>query len=369
MSGRKIVFVISALAGGGAERALCNLLAGLADRFCGDDVHLVLLDNEPEAYPVPTYVTKHTLNGQGRFPSSVRQLYSLLHRIKPDICIGYLPRANCALVLCAKLIGFRCIISERNYTPHAMADRTMERLMVRALYPHADTIISVSEGVKKGLVDGFHVRAERVETIYNMVNFEQIETKGAAEPEIPLPASFIVAVGRMVSQKNFDQLITAYARANLDADLVIIGEGPDRAMLEALIREQGVEGRVHLPGFVANPFAVVARARFLVSASAREGFPNALAEALALRCPVVATDCNSGPAEILANMVKADNTDVLMGDYGILVPENAIDRLSDAMTRMADPATRERYRAKGRERAEELGYKGSLDRYWSVINA
>ncbi len=366
---RTIVFAISALAGGGAERALCNVLTGLETRFTQDDVHLVLLDDEPEAYAVPAYVTKHTLDGRGRFPRSTLQLFGLLRRLKPDICIGYLPRANCGLVLCAGILGFRCIISERNYTPHAMADRRMERLLVRALYPRADTIISVSEGVKKGLVDGFRVRAERVETIYNMVNFEQIEAKGQADPEIPLPASFVVAVGRLVAQKNFDQLITAYADAGLKEDLVIIGEGPDRPLLEDLIRTKGVAGRVHLPGFVANPFAVVARARFLVSASAREGFPNALAEALALRCPVVATDCNSGPAEILANMVKADNRDVLMGDYGILVPENAVGHLSEAMRRMADPATRDRYRAMGRQRAEDLGYRGSLDRYWTVINA
>jgi glycosyltransferase involved in cell wall biosynthesis len=114
-----------------------------------------------------------------------------------------------------------------------------------------------------------------------------------------------------VKAKDYQTLIQAFAmiRARREARLLILGEGPLRAELEALIQRLGLAADACLPGFVTNPYAYMARASVLVLSSRYEGFPNVLAESLACGTPVVATDCETGPAEILDH-----------GRFGRLVP-------------------------------------------------
>jgi glycosyltransferase involved in cell wall biosynthesis len=115
------------------------------------------------------------------------------------------------------------------------------------------------------------------------------------------------------------------------ARLLILGEGPERARLETLVAELGLGQEVAMPGFKTNPYAYMARAKVLVLASRWEGFANVLLEALAVGTPVVATDCPSGPAEILD-----------YGKYGQLVPVQDVEALARALEAAleaeADPA-------------------------------
>ena len=103
----------------------------------------------------------------------------------------------------------------------------------------------------------------------------------------------------------------------------MLGEGPQRRELEALIRQLGLGASVDLPGFADNPFAYMARAAGFVLSSAYEGLPTVLIEALACGCPVVSTDCPSGPAEILRN-----------GQDGQLVPVGNEAALAEALHRL-----------------------------------
>ena len=113
--------------------------------------------------------------------------------------------------------------------------------------------------------------------------------------------------------------------------MVILGEGRERRELERLVSRLGLEGRVILPGHMQNPYPIVGAARLFVSSSNLEGFPNALIEAMALGCPVVATDCDTGPMEILMGKMQARCTEVTLAEYGILVPVNSADLLADAI--------------------------------------
>ena len=137
----------------------------------------------------------------------------------------------------------------------------------------------------------------------------------------------IVGMGRLTRQKDFATLIRAFARVRqgLPARLIVLGEGEDRDDLEALCRSLGVAADVDLPGFVANPYAILARARLFVLSSRWEGLPGALIEALACGARVVATDCPSGPREILDD-----------GRYGQLVPVEDEAALADAMRAALD---------------------------------
>jgi glycosyltransferase involved in cell wall biosynthesis len=141
-------------------------------------------------------------------------------------------------------------------------------------------------------------------------------------PAITLDEPYIVAAGRLSPEKNFTSLLDAYAQSQacVSFKLLILGEGPERATLEQYIKNQGLEQRVVLPGFMRNPYPYINNARCLVLSSLHEGFPVILIEALGLGRPVISTDCETGPREI-----------IVQGENGLLVPTNDVAALADAL--------------------------------------
>ena len=132
----------------------------------------------------------------------------------------------------------------------------------------------------------------------------------------------ILSAGRLVGQKDFSTLIRAFAEVvkSRPARLVILGEGRERDALAALVRELGIGHAVELPGFVANPFAWMARARVFAVSSIYEGLSMVLVEAMACGTPVVSTDCPHGPREVLED-----------GRWGLLVPVGDAEALATAI--------------------------------------
>ena len=175
---------------------------------------------------------------------------------------------------------------------------------------------------------------------------EDIHAHAHAAVAIAVDGPFIVAAGRLDYQKGFDTLIRAFAAHGVARDhaLVILGEGIERRALEQLARSLGVQAKVHLPGFVANPWAYFARASAFVCASRWEGFGNVIIEAMACGAPVIATDCDFGPREILQHQ-----------QTGWLVPvddEGALGRTMDMV--VGNRAEAVRIAAAGALRATEF---------------
>lgn len=368
---KRIVFVINSLTGGGAERAMANLLAFARDELSKHDVHLVLLDHEPERHEIDSSVTKTTLDARHRLLPSLIQLHGALRRLRPDVTVSFLTRSNCANVVASALLRRPCIISERVHTSSHFGRRLAtlgNRLLVRLLYPWADHIVAVSGNVRQDLIENFGVPTGRVSVIGNGISTGAIAVRAREQPALELPEDFIVAAGRLVPTKNFGLLIEAYHRSGLLYPLVILGEGPERARLMALVAAFGLGGRVLMPGYVANPYPVIARARMFVSSSNAEGFPNALVEAMALGCPVVATDCEAGPAEILDAAKRADREPVI-ASYGILVPVNAPEALSSAMQMMAEEPVRRQFSLRASERAADYTPEQVVKRYMAVLES
>jgi glycosyltransferase involved in cell wall biosynthesis len=209
--------------------------------------------------------------------------------------------------------------------------------IARRWYPSADAILAVSRGVADDLAATLHLPRECIAVTGNPVVTPDLATR-AGEPIDhpwlrPGEPPVVLGVGKLKPQKGFDVLIDAFARARARRPLrlVILGQGPERARLLDRARGLGVGDDVALPGFVANPFAWMARCGVFALSSRFEGLPGVLIQALACGCPVVSTDCPSGPSEILGP-----------GAVAPLVPVGDAAALGEALLRALDAPDAER---------------------------
>ena len=243
---------------------------------------------------------------------AVPALADYLARERPDGLFSALSYGNVAALWARERarVPVRVVISEQNTLSVRAAHATRRRWRVlpevaRRWYPRADAILAVSEGVADDLARNVGLPRERIRVTHNPVATDDLARRAAEPLEHPWltagAAPVVLGVGKLMPQKGFDVLLEAFARLRKGraARLVILGEGPERRRLERLARDLGIAGDVALPGFVANPFAWLARCGVFALSSRWEGLPSVLIEALACGCPVVSSDCPSGPSEIL----------------------------------------------------------------------
>lgn len=336
ISNPTVSFFLPALDGGGAERAMLHVAQGLATQ--GMNVDLVLAEAKG-AYlsKVPTSI--RIVDLQAQFPvlvSKTLALHRYLRQKQPAVLFSALDILSSA-TWAQRLAGVstRIVMCVQTHLSQQFRDHqpyTIGRIrphFVRWFYPWADQIVTASQGVAMDVSNITGVPLESIQVIYNpVVTPEMLEHlhQSIDHPWFDTGAPpVILGVGRLVSQKDFPTLIRAFAkvRPRYPSRLMILGEGEDRPKLEAMVRELGLEEDVALPGFVENPYAYMAHAAVFALSSVFEGFGNVVAEALAAGTPVVATDCPSGPAEILAN-----------GKYGHLVPVGDADALANGIVEM-----------------------------------
>lgn len=367
----KILFAINSLAGGGAERVFARIVAASEPYLKGRELVVALLDRETIAYPLPDWVRVEQLDCAHSMKASATALRALVRRERPSKMLSFLTRANVAAGFATLGADIRWVASERVDTdahlgrgPKALPGR----LLVRLAYPRADCVIAVSEGVAQGLWAHFGVKRERTITIANPIDVAFVQRQAAIEPEISVPEGCIVGIGRLVPNKNFELLIRAFAASQTASRLLILGEGPERARLTALAAELGRGDDVLMPGFVANPHALLARAGFFVLSSNAEGFPNALVEAMAVGTPVVATNCASGPSEILADRPRDRIDRLTETEAGILVPPNDVAAMAEAFALMEDAERRDRLGPGGQARAAEFSVDRAVRAYWQAID-
>jgi glycosyltransferase involved in cell wall biosynthesis len=334
MSDRRIAFFLPTLAGGGAERVALNLLKGMLARDIPLD--LVLADIEgPYLAQVPDRVRIINL-GTGRVTKAIPALVKYLKETKPVGLLSHMNHANIAAIIARSLARSttKLVVVEHDTLSASKSQLRRSKLLppvMKWLYPRADAIVGVSQGVSEDLDYQLGFEPGTVRTVYNPVIDGDLIAKSQAPVEHPWfqagsPPVFL-AVGRFSPQKDFSNLIQAFAllRQRKSARLIILGEGELRSELEAEIERLGIGEDVSLPGFVQNPYAYMANSSVFVLSSRWEGLPTVLIEAMACGCAVVATDCPSGPQEILA-----------AGKYGRLVPIENAPALADAMVQTLD---------------------------------
>ncbi|BAS59102.1 group 1 glycosyl transferase [Leptolyngbya boryana NIES-2135] len=334
-----VAIFLRGLYGGGAEKAMLNLARGFIDR--GLQVDLVLA-RAAGVYLEQVQPEIRVVDLKAEWmPSSLPKLTRYLQQTHPTTMLAAL-HYPCEIALWAKRlarVSTRIIVSEHNHLS-LEAQRIPQRSVqftptaARLFYPWADGIVAVSQGVADDLAEITRLNRDRIQVVYNPIVLPELFTQ-AQEPVThpwfkPDQPPVVLAVGRLYPQKDFSTLIHAFAQVRRirPARLVILGDGPERERLTTLVEELGLTEDVALLGFVQNPYAYMAKAAVFVLSSAWEGLGNVLVEALAVGTPVVSTNCESGPAEILAQ-----------GKYGVLTPVGDDSAIASAIIQtLSSPA-------------------------------
>ena len=324
-----VALFLPSLHGGGSERVMVRLAQGFTNE--GLRVDLVLANAEgPYLKELPQAVRVINLKSR-RVLYSLPGLVRYLRRERPKAMLSTMAHTNIIALWGKKIahVPTRLVIREAtNITLTSKNSRLKKErllpLLIKFMYSQADSIVANSQGVAKELIKITSIPSNKITVIYNPV----ISPDLFAKADEPLSHPWfndnlvILSAGRLSPEKDFSTLIEAFAIIYKEHQLrlMILGEGRERAKLEALVQQLGLGDYVALPGFVDNPYKYMKRASVFVLSSRWEGLPNVLIEALALGTPVVATDCPSGPREILEE-----------GRWGRLVPPGDVNALADAV--------------------------------------
>lgn len=382
----RIGIFIYSLYGGGAQHRILTLANGFAER--GHAVDLVIVSSIENTDVVQRSGVEVISLEQG-WHRAFKQLQCYfntrglltacalpllaryLRNKRPDVLLSGASHVNLVAAIARRIskTNIPLVLRASNYPsgnirwwpPFEQLIRRLLRYTVGIVYPWADHIIAVSKGVASDIQRLTGLPDNRVTVIYNPVvgpeiirqASESVDHVWVTEAHAPL----ILAVGRLTVQKDYPTLLRAFAqvRATRAAHLVILGEGRQRHTIEKLVHKLGLDADVAFPGHVENPFAWMSKASVLVLSSAWEGLPGVLIEALACGCPVVSTDCPSGPREILED-----------GAIGPLVPVHDDKALASAilMVLKAPPD-----RMKLRNRSAFFSIDTGVEAYLSVLAA
>ncbi len=330
--GDRLAVFVATSGHSGVDRVIGNLLRQLDAWGIGVDLlkirnHGPYLDGD--SLPNVRLWDLDRAHVTGSLPALVRYL----RRERPLAMLTDKDRVNRIAILARRLAGVSTRLAVRvgttvsvNLASRNGFERWWERTSMRRLYPLADCVLVPSEGAADDLVDYTGIERGHIRVVRSPIVIpdlgdrarEPVDHPWLTDPELPV----VLGVGELGYRKDFETLVRAFARVRRrrPCRLIILGRGRRREALLALAAQLGVAEDVDLPGFYPNPYAFMARANLFVLSSRWEGFGNVLVEALALHTPVVATDCPSGPREVLAGR-----------NIGTLVPVGGVEPMAAAI--------------------------------------
>jgi glycosyltransferase involved in cell wall biosynthesis len=353
------------------ERLASILARGLdPDRFAVEVVVLHRRDENAEVRAsLPDRIPLISLEKQSRLDAVrlVPRLAALVRRRRPDVAVGFMTYPNLLLLAASVLLRGAAppVVATEHVTPDALRATRGKRAqlaLARRLYPHAASVVAVSEGLRGALLDDVGLHPGLVTTIYNPFDPELDAMAVADERPHPWLRSAdptLVAVGRLAAQKAYPNLLRALAivRRGRPARLLVLGEGDERPALERLRDELGLRDAVEFLGYVPNPFPYMRDAAAFVLASDWETLGFVLVEASRVGAAIVATDCEFGPNEIVVD-----------GETGLLVPPRDAEALAAAIGRVLDdPGLAATLRAGAAARSERFAPDEALRRYAALL--
>lgn len=364
-----ISFFIPTLQIGGAERVVVNLANGFCTK--GYNVHVVLLKQEGQFINALDDKCEIINLGVKRTRNAFPSIYRYIKTERPDVVISSIDHLNVAVLLVKQFLHTKTIIIEHNVVTNDFLSMVYHNgtlsgivpSLMKILYPKADRVIAVSESVKKSLIDKIPQLSNNVSVIYNPIFSQDILTKSKENVDDAVIKQWlnefvIISVGRLERVKDYPTLIRAFAivrQQGVDAKLVLLGDGTERNNLENLVKQLHLTEHVYMPGFTDNPYKYISKANVFVLSSVSEGLSSVLIEALGCGVPIVSTDCNGAPNEILDN-----------GKYGKLVPINNPQAMAEAILSIFD---NNNYDTNiGIQRAKQFSIEQAVTKYEEVIH-
>lgn len=312
---KKVLLVINCLQGGGAERVVLTLGQGFYD--LGYEVHILRFKPRVE-YNLNPNLNYHLLNfkrfklipkleRRDKFFSYVVDNYILRKIGRPELILSNLDRSD-SILSNSKLPNIFYVIHntvsllykfDKTDTANGLKAKMMD---IYSKHP----CVCVSKGAEKDFVKSFGDITPTT-TIHNPIDRDGI--KKLADAFVPDHQNYIIHVGSFKEAKRHDILLRAYARTDQSMPLLLLGKGELKNEIQQLVVELNLEEKVVFLGFQENPFPYIKHAQFKILTSDWEGFALVIAESLVLGTPVISTDCQSGPSEILP-----ENNLMPMGD-------------------------------------------------------
>lgn len=377
---KKVLFIISSLGGGGAEKVILNILLHIDRDKIKPELLLYEREGEyladlPSDVPIKALKKKERDDGKIKWRIFGITWFILINRMtkflkseKPDVIVSFMWYTNFVTLLSKRLSRIRCrvIVSERyglSASHEGWIIEFLRRLVIRFFYPKAHIIVVNAKEMDIQLRNMFNIPQEKIAVIYNPVDLKKINQMGMEDTnhywyaeKIPV----ITAIGRLTLQKGFICLLKSVhilISENIPCRLIILGEGPEKKRLKKLALELGIDNKVSFLGFQQNPYKYLKRSTIFVLSSIYEGFPNVLLESMALGIPSIATRCPTGPEEIITDGVN-----------GILVPPSDERALADAIKKLLlDKDLRKRLSEAARKRAEDFRVEKIIKQYEDVI--
>jgi glycosyltransferase involved in cell wall biosynthesis len=370
---KSILYVLPSTAIGGAEIRFFNIIK----RMSG--VRSVLMTNAPVAeYFSRTETAIHTFEQYGcsnpmpfTFRKTIRYARAITEtasRERIDCMVGVMHTGTFYAAAARDISRLRVphigtILGNISAFFHSekRSPTLIEKSLLWYLLRRPSLIVTPSEGVKRDLINNFGASEKKISVIYNGIDIKRVRDMSQEPPDTTdvFEGKTIVTSCRLNAQKDFTTLLKAFreVRKIVESKLIIIGDGELREEITRLAETLGLSEDVVITGFKRNPFRILRSADVFVLSSFFEGFPNVIVEAMALGIPVVATDCPSGPAEIIQNGVN-----------GLLVPVMDYHRMAEAILNvLTDETLRKEFAFKGKERAEVFQMNDMIESYRRLI--
>jgi len=335
-SGPLISFFIPDLSLGGAEQVTVTIVNGLTE--LGHNVELLVSRFKGRlrsklANEVTVIELKPSRTPVLGVAANIPALISYLRRMDPEVLFSHMSHVSVVCLAINRFVDINTMIIPTEHKAVGSApgstikSRTVQALMPY-LYPTADHIVAVSEGVANSVVDQTATAPNKVSVLPNPVDLETIRDRAEDTVDddwlVDDQLEVILFVGRLEAQKSLETWLNTFKRVykdNPNVRGIIAGSGSKREELQSTANHLGIENVVRFPGYIDNPYAYMSKASIFLLTSIYEGLPTVIIEALACGCPVVATDCPSGPREILEN-----------GEFGRLAPVGDVEHLAEAVT-------------------------------------
>jgi N-acetylgalactosamine-N,N'-diacetylbacillosaminyl-diphospho-undecaprenol 4-alpha-N-acetylgalactosaminyltransferase len=335
--------LIYSLAGGGAERFVSYMASYCLENNI--EVHLILM-NETIAYELPNNLNIHHIEKSSstelgiikavKIPILALKYAKLIKKLKITHSLSFLTRPAFINVLAGKFNNnnIKVIVNERAFPSlqynYKGFQSIFNKILIKALYKKSDLVISNANGNATDLIKNFGVPSEKVLVVHNPIDLKKINKIKPLSSFYNKDKFNLITIGRLDYGKNHRLLIEAMGKLdNLDIILYIFGDGILKNELDNLISDLDLTERVIMMGFDSNPYQYLKAADLFVFGSNHEGFPNVILEAMACNLPVLSTNCQSGPCEIMK--LRSPKNDIMITDYGILVPISNVELMKQGI--------------------------------------